>query len=71
VGPVAFELPRVSFAVWSRTDTVRSEHRPALDTVILHPSEWLFELVWRARVATPSAPDRLRAVQVYEREVIA
>lgn len=70
-GPIEFDLPRASFAVFSRTDNTRAEHRAALDTVLLRPTEGLCELTWRARVAVPPRPDRLRAVQVYEREVIA
>lgn len=70
-GPLEFELPRVSFAVWGRTDAGRTEYRTTLDTVLLLPGERAAELVWRARVPIPpGASGRLRAVQVYEREVL-
>lgn len=71
-GPMEFSLPRRSFAVWGRTDAARVEYRCALDTVVLLPGEGALEMVWRTRVPIPpgSAP-RLRAVQVYEREVRA
>lgn len=69
-GPMAFALPRASFAVWGITDARRTEYRVSLDTVILQPNTRTLALVWRTRVPIPpgSAP-RLRAVQVYAREV--
>lgn len=70
-GPMEFELPRMSFAVWGRTEVARTEYRTTLDTVLLLPGERAAELVWRTRVPIPpGGSPRLRSVQVYEREVL-
>lgn len=70
-GPMEFELPRTSFAVWGRADAGRVAYRAPMDTVLLLPTERAVEVVWRARVPIPpGALGRLRAVQVVEREVI-
>lgn len=70
-GALEFSLPRLAFAVWGRTDDARTEYRATLDTVLILPSEDALEMVWRTRVPIPAGSGaRLRAIQVYAREVL-
>lgn len=70
-GALDFALPRASFGVQARTDLGRTAYRADLDTVLLLPNESALELVWRSRIPlSPGNGPRLRAVQVFEREVI-
>ncbi|HLL01396.1 MAG TPA: DUF2169 domain-containing protein [Myxococcaceae bacterium] len=68
VGPLQFELPRLSFHVGSQTAQGRQEHRPMLDTVLLEPNERSFELTWRSCVAVPKRAHELQSIIVFEKE---
>lgn len=69
-GPLSFHLPRLAFFVGARTDDGTTEHRPALDTVLLEPNERCFELTWRAAIPSPRPNRRLRAINVHEKMIL-
>jgi hypothetical protein len=70
-GPLQFHLPKKFFGVAARADsTGRQEYRPVLDTVLLQPNERAFELTWRVAVPEVRPEGKLRAVDVYEKELV-
>jgi hypothetical protein len=69
-GSLQFALPRLQFFVGARTDDGMTEHRPALDTVVLLPGTRQLEMTWRAAVPLPKRASRLRFVQVHEKALV-
>jgi hypothetical protein len=70
-GPLAFELPRVSFGVWGVTDERETAYRVALDTVVIRPGERLLDLTWRTNIPLPRPARGLRSIRVVEKERLA
>jgi len=71
LGPMVFELPRLSFAAEARTDGRWAEARPVLDTVMLFPNVWELELTWRTSFPAPDRIDRVDSVRLFEKEAVA
>jgi len=69
-GPMKFILPRLAFGVATRVDGALTDHHPALDTVLLMPSDRTVDLVWRAAVPVPRPARRLEEIRVYEKRVL-
>jgi|SRR5215472_141811 len=69
-GAVAFKLPRRSFFVGAELDGALKEARPALDTVLIEPTDLLMEMTWRSAIPSPRPARRLRAIQVFEKASI-
>ena len=69
-GPLVFALPRLAFFVGSRLDGNLVEHRTAMDTLVMFPSDRAFEMTWRAVVPVPRQTFRLEGIQVHEKRVL-
>lgn len=66
-GPLAFELPRLSFFAGMRRRGEMVESPPVLDTVTLLPNERRVEMTWRAVFTLPRDPRAVEFVQVHEK----
>ncbi|MEM9194364.1 MAG: DUF2169 domain-containing protein [Myxococcota bacterium] len=70
-GAIRFELPKLSFFVGALIDRKMTEFRPALDTIVIRPSDdRTLELTWRSAVPLPRPIRRCSAIQVHERRRI-
>src|SRR5262249_7399212 len=69
-GLVAFRLPQRAFFVGGRQGRVWTEHRPALDTVLIEPEVGRVEVTWRSAIPAPFGPDRLEGIRVFEKRVL-
>lgn len=66
-GPLAFELPRLTFFAGMRLRGELVESPPALDTVTLLPNERRVEMTWRSVFALPRDPRAVDFIQVHEK----
>jgi hypothetical protein len=68
LGPLVFELPRVTFGARASIDDRWVDARPVLDTVLLEPNIAEAELTWRTAFAAPGPVSRMAAIEVFEKE---
>lgn len=71
-GALRFELPRLAFFVGMKLlGGALTEFPPALDTVLLRPTERLLEMTWRSVIPLPRRVLDVAFVQVHEKERLA
>lgn len=71
LGPIQFDLPKLSFFVGALIDEEMTEYRAVLDTIVLQPSdERTVELTWRSAIPLPRPVRRCAAIQVHERDPV-
>lgn len=68
LGPLVFELPRVTFGARASVGGVWLDGRPQLDTVLLQPNLAQAELTWRTSFLAPTPLSRMAAIEVFEKE---
>ena len=55
---------------FNRLDGQLFEHRTAMDTLVLYPSQRAFEMTWRTAIPVPRRSRRLEDIQVHEKRVL-
>jgi hypothetical protein len=70
-GPLAFELPRLTFFAGMKRRGELIERPPALDTVTLLPNDRRVEMTWRAVFTLPRHLREVEFLQVHEKARLA
>ncbi len=65
------QLPRMAPGFSAIVDGRRTEHRTHLDTVLIEPDAYRVELTYRAAIPIPGKYQRIDAVMIVEKEVVA
>lgn len=70
IGVLHCTLPRLAFGVLARRDQGSDEHPTVLDTLVVDAAVPAIEMVWRTAIPQGSLRRCVRAIAVYEKQVI-